>query len=84
MEMMKKVLKSTLLLIFVGSALYAQTLGDAQKALDAEQYQNAKSQLKSLIALQPTVAENFFYLGQVYLKQTMQIQRKQCLIKELP
>jgi tetratricopeptide (TPR) repeat protein len=68
MEMMKKVLKSTLLLIFVGSALYAQTLGDAQKALDAEQYQNAKSQLKSLIALQPTVAENFFYLGQVYLK----------------
>ncbi len=56
MEMMKKVLKSTLLLIFVGSALYAQTLGDAQKALDAEQYQNAKSQLKSLIALQPTVA----------------------------
>ena len=68
MEMMKKALKSTLLLILVGSALYAQTLGDAQKALDAEQYQNAKSQLKSLIALQPTVAENYFYLGQVYLK----------------
>ncbi|MFM6953931.1 MAG: tetratricopeptide repeat protein [Sphingobacteriaceae bacterium] len=68
MEMMKKALKSTLLLIFVGSALYAQTLGDAQKAIDAEQYQKAKSQLKSLIAIQPTIAENFFYLGQVYLK----------------
>jgi tetratricopeptide (TPR) repeat protein len=68
MKIMKNSLKLTLLFVLAGSTLCAQTLADAQKALDAEQYQNAKSQLKSLIANQPTVAENFFYLGQVYLK----------------
>lgn len=68
MEMMKKALKSTLALVFLGSALYAQSLADAKKAIDAEQYQNAKTQLKSLKATQPTNPENLFFLGQVYLK----------------
>lgn len=68
MEMMKKALKSTLALVFLGSALYAQSLADAKKALDAEQYQHAKTQLKSLKATQPTNPENLFFLGQVYLK----------------
>ncbi len=68
MEMMKKVIKSTFALVLLGSTLFAQTLADAKKAIDAEQFQNAKTQLKNLIAIQPANPENYFFLGQVYLK----------------
>lgn len=66
--MMKNVLKSVFVLILLGSSVFAQSLTDVRKAIDAEQYQKAKNQLKSLIAVQPAGAENYFFLGQVYLK----------------
>jgi len=56
-------------LVFIGSSVFAQSLADAKKAIDAEQYQKAKSMLKNLTATQATKDENFFYLGWVYLAQ---------------
>lgn len=64
---MKNATKATLSLVFLGSAVFAQDLADAKKAIDAEQYQKAKTILKGLTASQPSNAENFFYLGNVYL-----------------
>jgi len=56
-------------LILIGSSVFAQSLPDAKKAIDAEQYQKAKAMLKNLTVTQPANADNFFYLGWVYLKQ---------------
>jgi tetratricopeptide (TPR) repeat protein len=68
MKMIKKTVKTTLVIALLGgSSVFAQTLADAKKALDAEQYQKANSTLKSLITSQPLVAENYFYLGNLYL-----------------
>ena len=66
--MMKKIVNTTLGLLLVGSSVFAQSVADAKKAIDAEQYQKSKTILKGLIQSQPTNAENFFYLGNVYLK----------------
>lgn len=50
----------------VGSAS-AQSLKDAQAAIDAEQYGKAKSILQDLVTKKPKEGANYFYLGQVYL-----------------
>ncbi|MDB5014821.1 MAG: Tetratricopeptide domain protein, partial [Daejeonella sp.] len=68
MKIIKKAFSITLGLILIGSAVSAQTLADAKKAIDAEQYQKGKSILKSLINSQASNAENYFFLGNVYLK----------------
>lgn len=65
---MNKVVKITLGLMLVGSAVFAQSLADARKAIDAEQYQKGKALLKALTTSQPTNAENFFVLGNLYLR----------------
>lgn len=65
--MMKNAVKITFGLVFLGSAVFAQNLNDAKKAIDAEQYQKAKTILKGLTASQPSNAENYFYLGNTYL-----------------
>jgi Flp pilus assembly protein TadD len=69
MKMISKIANVALGLVFVGSSVFAQSLDDAKKAIDAEQYQKAKSMLKNLTATQATKDENFFYLGWVYLIQ---------------
>lgn len=56
-------------LMLIGSTVSAQSLADAKKAIDAEQYQKAKSMLKNLTVTQADKDENYFYLGWVYLKQ---------------
>ncbi|MDF2433070.1 MAG: hypothetical protein JWP44_2701 [Mucilaginibacter sp.] len=66
---MNKVAIAGLGLVFAGSSVFAQSLADAKKAIDAEQYQKAKSMLKNLTTTQADKDENFFYLGWVYLKQ---------------
>lgn len=58
-------------LLFFGAAS-AQDVDQAKKAIDAEQYQKAKTILKSLIASSPDEGKNYFFLGDVYLKQTEQ------------
>jgi tetratricopeptide (TPR) repeat protein len=69
MKMISKIAGVALGLVLVGSSVFAQSLADAKKAIDAEQYQKAKSMLKNLTVTQPTIDENFFYLGWVYLIQ---------------
>ncbi|RYY07449.1 MAG: tetratricopeptide repeat protein, partial [Sphingobacteriaceae bacterium] len=56
-------------LVLLGTSVSAQSLADAKKALDAEQYQKAEVMLKGLTQTQPTNAENHFYLGWLYLKK---------------
>ncbi|HXI00447.1 MAG TPA: hypothetical protein VNI52_09255 [Sphingobacteriaceae bacterium] len=68
--MIKKAIKTTLgLILVIGSSGYAQSTNDALKAIDAEQYQKAKTILKGLTNSQASNAENYFHLGNVYLKQ---------------
>jgi len=55
-------------LLLFGST-YAQDADQARKAIDAEQYQKAKTILKSLIATNADEGRNYFLLGDVYLKQ---------------
>lgn len=69
MKMINKISKLLLALILVSSAVSAQSLEDARKAIDAEQYQKAKGMLKNLTVTQATKDENFFYLGWVYILQ---------------
>lgn len=58
-------------LLFFGVAS-AQDVNQAKKAIDAEQYQKAKTILKSLIASSPDEGKNYFLLGDIYMKQTEQ------------
>ncbi|MDB5087064.1 MAG: hypothetical protein JWR09_1058 [Mucilaginibacter sp.] len=69
MKMISKIAGAGLGLMFLGSSVFAQSLADAKKAIDAEQYQKAKSMLKNLTTTQADKDENYFYLGWVYLKQ---------------
>lgn len=69
MKISKKIAATAIGLAFMGSAAYAQSLDDAKTAINAEQYQKAKSMLTNLTVTQSTKDENYFYLGWVYLKQ---------------
>jgi Tfp pilus assembly protein PilF len=69
MKISNKIAVAALSLVCMGSAVSAQSLDDAKKAIDAEQYQKAKGMLKNLTVTQATKDENYFYLGWVYLKE---------------
>jgi tetratricopeptide (TPR) repeat protein len=69
MKMMKRMAAAGLGLLAISSGAFAQSLDDAKKAIDAEQYQKAKSMLKNLTTTQADKDENYFYLGWVYIKQ---------------
>ncbi|MEE1946753.1 hypothetical protein VRU48_16635 [Pedobacter sp. KR3-3] len=69
MKMIKKAITLSLGLVMMGgTASFAQSLADAKKAMDAEQYQKAGAMLKTLVSTQGTKGENFFNLGEVYLR----------------
>ena len=69
MKMKKKNITLATGLLLMGSTVsFAQSLADAQKAVDAEQYQKATAMLKTLVANQPKDGENYFNLGKVYLQ----------------
>ncbi len=67
-----KNLKFLSLAFLTFGAATAQDVEQAKKAIDAEQYQKAKTTLKSLIASSPEEGKNYFFLGDVYLKQKEQ------------
>jgi Tfp pilus assembly protein PilF len=70
MKMTKKAIALSLGIVVMGSASFAQSLADAKKAVDAEQYQKATAMLKNLVKSGGKgSAENFFNLGDVYLKR---------------
>src|ERR1700744_1972070 len=83
MKMISKIANVALGLVLVGSSVFAQSLDDAKKAIDAEQYQKAKSMLKNLTTTQATKDENFFYLGWVYLIQDYPDSAKEQFMKGL-
>lgn len=49
----------------------AQDLEQAKKAIDAEQFEKAKSILKSIIKSKPSNGKAAFFLGNIYFNQTM-------------
>jgi tetratricopeptide (TPR) repeat protein len=69
MKTMSKIAVVALGLVLTGSSVFAQSLADAKKAIDGEQFQKAKSILKNLIVTQADKDENYFYLGWVYINQ---------------
>ncbi len=54
-------------LAFVVTGVQAQSLDDAKKAIDAEQFAKAKQMLETLVKNKPKDGENYFYLGLVYI-----------------
>lgn len=64
---MKKIKSISLSLLFLGTGVFAQNLDQAKVAIDAEQYQKAKTILNGLIASSPDKGKNYFHLGEVYL-----------------
>lgn len=55
-----------------GANSFAQDLAQAQKAIDAEKYDNAKSILKNLTNSDADQGKNFFILGNLYLTQKVE------------
>lgn len=51
-----------------GAAAQAQTLQDAIRLTENEQYTSAKAAFTKLVAAQPTVGDNYFYFGDLLLK----------------
>ncbi|WP_421945769.1 hypothetical protein [Pedobacter sp.] len=68
MKILKKAITLNVGLVLMGSAVFAQSLNDAKKAIDAEQYQKATSMLKTLVNSQASNGDNFYNLGLVYLR----------------
>lgn len=50
----------------------AQDINQAKKAIDAEQFDSAKSMLKSIIKANPSNGMAFFTLGNIYLNENVQ------------
>src|SRR5690606_20534860 len=70
MKMTKKAIALSLGIVVMGSASFAQSLADAKKAVDAEQYQKATAMHKNLVKSGcKGSAVIFFNLGDVYLKR---------------
>lgn len=62
----------SLLLLGTATIGQAQDIEQAKKAMDAEQYEKAKSMLKSIIQAKPSNGKATFFLGNVYLKQNIE------------
>jgi len=61
----------SLALVASASVAQAQDINQAKKAIDAEQFEKAKSLLKSIIKAKPSDGEANFVLGNVYLNQAI-------------
>jgi cytochrome c-type biogenesis protein CcmH/NrfG len=61
----------SLALVASATAAKAQDLNQAKKAIDAEQFDKAKTMLKSIIKSKPSDGEANFVLGNVYLNQSV-------------
>ncbi|CAD0003587.1 tetratricopeptide repeat protein [Flavobacterium salmonis] len=61
----------SLALVASVSVAKAQDIKEAKKAIDAEQFQKAKSLLKSIIKAKPSDGEANFVLGNIYLNESV-------------
>ena len=69
---MNKLKIFSIVFLAFGAITYAQDLEQAQKAIDAEKYEKAKSILKSLTQSDADQGKNFFILGNLYLTQKLE------------
>ena len=58
--------------LLTSATIQAQDIEQAKKAIDAEQYEKAKSMLKSIIQAKPSNGKASFLLGTIYLKQNIE------------
>jgi Tfp pilus assembly protein PilF len=58
-----------LALLFSSTAIHAQDINAAKKAIDAEQFESAKKILKTILKSKPGNGTASFILGNIYLKQ---------------
>jgi Tfp pilus assembly protein PilF len=68
---MNKVKIFSIALMSIAGLSQAQDLGDAKKAIDAEQYEKAKGILKSIVQSKPSNGRATYLLGNIYLKQSI-------------
>ena len=68
---MKKIKIFGFALIATTFVAKAQDLEPAKKAIDAEQFEKAKSMLKSIVVSKPSNGKAAFLLGNIYLKQNV-------------
>jgi len=66
MKKQKYILAIILLTLGVGAS--GQELEEVRRTIDAEQYQTAKSMLKTLLGTKPKEGDLYYSLGEVYLK----------------
>ncbi|SMO54917.1 Tetratricopeptide repeat-containing protein [Solitalea koreensis] len=66
--MIKGALCFTLAFTLIGSFVFGQSINDARRAIEVEQFEKAKSILKGLTSNPTISAESYYYLGDVYLK----------------
>jgi Flp pilus assembly protein TadD len=69
---MNKIKIYSAFLIVMGLSSNAQDIELAKKAIDAEQFEKAKSILKAIVKAKPDNGKASFLLGNIYLKQTLQ------------
>ena len=65
-------MKKLIVLFLVGSFFtcsFSQSLQDAVKLTDSEQFEKASSAFQSLIQREPTNGDNFFFYGENYFRQ---------------
>ncbi len=60
------------LLLATATVSNAQDIEQARKAIDAEQYEKAKSMLKAVLQAKPGNGKATYYLGNIYLKQNIE------------
>ena len=66
--MMKKAMIWGVSLAFAVTGAQAQSLDEAKKAMDAEQFAQAKEMLQTLVSNKPKDGDNYFYLGLIYIE----------------
>ena len=69
-KLTRRGIKSTLALlglVFAGQGAYAQTLQDATKAIEKNQFTTATNMLQSILQKEPANAVAYYYLGNIYL-----------------
>jgi len=69
MNKMNKLKILSFALLTTSGMLQAQDLEQAKKTIDAEQYEKAKTMLKSIVQAKPSNGRAAFLLGNIYLKQ---------------
>ncbi len=80
---MNKVKFFSLVLFALGFSTFAQEIELSRKAIDAEQFENAKSILKAALKVKPDNGKIAFLLGNVYMKQSFQDSAKATFQKGL-